>query len=216
MNRLLQIIPLTVLFSFLPVYAVQAQVSSEPARAFARSMILPGWGHFYSEQASNQRGAVHLVSEALLFSALIGIHFRSHSLEENYLTLVRLRSGIDLTTRGRAFRLAVGQFNSLDEFNEYQLRTRNWHRLIEPTVDNNWHWQSSGDREQFNRMRSDRDRLRNQIPSLISIMAVNRVVSALSAYRQAKENGSTAEMRFQPLLNDTGEAGAVATLTLHF
>ncbi|TVQ67938.1 MAG: hypothetical protein EA360_01190 [Balneolaceae bacterium] len=200
----------------LPGIVIQAQSPSEPLQAFARSMILPGWGHLYSQQASNQRGAVHLVSEALLLSALVGIRIRSHTLEDNYLTLVRLRSGIDLTTRGRAFRLAVGQFNSLEEFNEYQLRSRNWHRLIVPTDENNWQWQSSRDREQFNRLRSDRDRLLNQIPALIGMMALNRVSSALSAYRQTKESGRTAEVRFQPLINETGEAGALAKLTLHF
>jgi hypothetical protein len=162
-----------------------AQVSQRGA--FLRSLLLPGWGHYHAGGDHVQRGRFHTGADLALLGGGVGITLHAKRVESNYITFTQLNAGVDLTGRGRTFRLAVADFESLDEYNDYQLRTRNWHRLIDDTPENRWQWQSSDERREYREMRARSDRLRNQVPAIAALMVLNRVVSAISAYNRAQE-----------------------------
>jgi len=154
--------------------------------------------------------------EAALVASYFGFRQRASNLETQYVTLANLRSGVDITDRSRAFRLAMGDFNSLEEYNDTQLRRRNWDRLFDETAENNWHWQSESDRNKYNQLRSDRDRARNQLPAILGLMTLNRVVSAISAYNRARDQSDLPEVTFTPILDKRDTAGVLATISFQF
>jgi hypothetical protein len=160
---------------------------ASPRGAFFRSLVLPGWGHYYTGSEHAGRGRFHTGADLALFGAGVGVTVQSNRIERNYITYTRLHAGVDLAERGRAFRLAVGDFQSLDAYNDYQLRTRSWHRIIEDTPENRWDWAAEEDRRNYREMRSRSDRYRNQVPAIAAMMVLNRVISAISAYNRARE-----------------------------
>lgn len=191
----------------------------DPKGAFLRSLAMPGWGHFYTGEQNRNRGLAHLGAEAVLIGSYLGLNIRGNRLENDYLTLSKLRAGVDLDGRSRSFRIAVGDFDSLADYNDYQLRTRNWDRLFEDTPENRWEWDSSDNRLRFRDLRQSRDRVRNQLPALAGLMVVNRVISAISSYNRADKNLSreSAQLMVLPVATHSrGMEGVMARLQFNF
>lgn len=192
---------------------VNAQSDSDPRGAFLRSLAVPGWGHYHADKENWTRGKYHLGTDLVLVGTIFGFNARMRNLQEQFITLSNLRAGVDISDRNRSFRLAIGDFNSLDEYNDFQLRSRNWNRLIEDIPENRWQWDEPDDRRRYRELRSNRDRLGNQIPVLGVFMVTNRVISAISAYNRARNSGSTAELRVLPV---DGTSGVAANFKVRF
>lgn len=158
---------------------------------------------------------MHLGMEVALIASYFGFSFRVDNLEGQYETLASLKADVEISGRSRSFILAIGDFNSLKEYNDFQLRSRNWNRLFEDESANRWNWETEDDRDKYNDLRSDVDHVKNQLPAILGLMVVNRVVSALSAYNRAKELSTIPEVAVIPVLT-SNEVGVVARLNLSF
>lgn len=216
MIKTISIFCFAVCWIFLNPAEAVSQDEPDPRAAFLRSLAVPGWGHYYADPGNWNRGKLHLGSEIVMVASYFGFRARASNLENQYLTLASLRAGVDISQRGRAFQLAMGDFNNLHEYNDFQLRSRNWNRLIDDQPQNRWNWKSESDRNKYNELRSDRDRVRNQLPAILGLMAVNRVVSAVSAYNRAGKQGSGPEFSLSPVLDDQQNSGFVASLNFRF
>lgn len=215
--RLIILCPFIFIF-FLPFLPADtsAQQNSKPEGAFIRSLIVPGWGHYYANRDEWTRGQVHLGSEVVLIASYFGFSVRATNLEKQYETLASLKAGVDITDRNRTFRLALGEFNSLQEYNDFQLRSRNWNRLFEDQTENRWIWEEKNDREKYNSLRSEVDRVRNQLPAIFGLMVVNRVISAVSAYNRVKRQTDLPEITLLPVSASTDRIGVVAKMHVRF
>ena len=195
----------------------QSASDPDPKGALLRSLAVPGWGHHYVDRTDWTRGKIHLGADLVLIGSLFGFHWRANRLEQQFLTLSNLRAGIDVSERDRAFRLAIGDFNSLDEYNDFQLRSRNWNRIIEDTPVNRWRWDSSDNRIRYRELRSNSDRVRSRLPAVAGLMVVNRVISGLSAYTRARGILSESDLSLFPIYNtESGENGVLARLSFRF
>lgn len=169
-------------------------LAKSPAQAFLRSLALPGWGHFYAGNDHRNRGYIHAGTDIALLGTIFGFNIKANRIENDYITFVNLNAGVDLSSRNRSFRLAVGDFNSLNEYNDYQLRSRNWNRLIEDTPQNRWLWESTSQRFRYRELRSQADNIRNQLPAIAGLMVVNRIISGISAYNRVRKDQETLKM----------------------
>lgn len=202
-----------------------------PREAFLKSLLVPGWGHQAVQPDSWRRGQVHLGADVAMAIGVYGVAKRERSLDSELRTLAMLKAGVSIEGRSRSFELAMADYNSLAEYNEAMLRQRFWDRLIEDVPENRWVWASQKDREDFSRTRSDLDRAGRQVPALLSLMVVNRVISALSAYSKARdllpeplsgsqiwigpmEAGRLSSPAGSPFM--TGHGSSAATLSLRF
>lgn len=167
-----------------------------PGRAMLRSFVLPGWGQYYADSSHWRRGQFHLGADLILLGSLVYLSSNASILQNNIYTYARTYAGIDLRTVPRNVELAVASSNSLSAFNETQLRSRNWDRLIDDIPQNRWQWQSEENRGEFLQMRDRKDRAERQIPALVTLMVVNRVVSGVHAFITARNLESEPE-RFQ-------------------
>jgi hypothetical protein len=196
--------------------SANAQDPIKPGNAFAKSLVLPGWGHYSIDSKNWARGKIHLGTEVALVASFLGFRARSIRIETQYETLANLKAGVDIGGRGRSFQLAIGDFGSLQEYNDFQLRSRRWNRLFEENSENQWLWASDKDRTRYRELRSERDNIRNQLPAILSLMVANRIIAGLSAYNRAKKLQNSPELSLIPVTAVTGETGFMARVVYRF
>lgn len=198
---------------------IKAQVQSDeisPGGAFIRSMVVPGWGHHYVDKTNWNRGKYHLAGEAVLVLSYLGINIRANDLETDFRTLAQSRSGANLTDKDRDYLIALGNFDSLSEYNEAQLRSRRWNALFPDTPEYQWSWLSTSDRLQYQNTREKVDRTRNQLPTLIVLMVGNRIASGISAYLRAQKMSQNFPEAGLTYLNEPGYQGVAAQFRINF
>lgn len=188
----------------------------DPKVAFLKSMAVPGWGHYYLDHKNWQRGQYHLAADAVLILSYVGFSIHSNNLQQNWYAYGRQYAGVSIEGRSRQFQLAVEDFNSLESYNDYQARSRNWYQLFEDVPENRWQWSSSDERQEYRDLRSRFERIDQQLPALLGLMIVNRVISGISAYNRAKknQNSTVSSSLFLSPYNYTD--GLIANLRIKF
>ena len=187
-----------------------------PRGAFLRSLVMPGWGHQYIDKTDWKRGQYHMAADAVMILSYAGISIRNVQLENDLETFALANAGIDLANRNRDTFLAIANFDNLEAYNDFQLRSRNWDDLITDTPENRWNWVDDGDRFRYQDMRERIDKNSNQLPALITLMVANRVISGISAFAKARNmNRNLPEARIS-YLNEFGEPGLTASISYSF
>ena len=166
---------------------VENELLPDPSGAFWRSIALPGWGHRYVDKNNWSRGQWHLGSEIMLILGWVGLRVRANNLQDDAFTFVRSFANTDIEGRERDFVLAVKDFNNLQQYNDFKERSRQWDDIFPDTPEFQWQWESRQKRQDFQDLRDREDTIESQIPAVIGLMLVNRVVSAISASNKAKE-----------------------------
>lgn len=190
--------------------------SPNPRTAFLKSLAVPGWGHYYVDRNDWNRGKYHLGADLLAVISFLGLNIHSNNLQKDWYTYARSEAGIDIEGRNRTIQLAVGDFNNLGAYNDYQLRTRNWDQLIEDRPENRWTWLNDDLRNEYNDIRNRFENIDQQLPAIIGLMVVNRVISAISAYNRAgKVQQRSSETVFY-LAQPSSRSGVMANLQIHF
>lgn len=189
----------------------------DPKIAFLKSMVVPGWGHYYVDKSNWTRGQYHLAAEAALVLSYIGFSIHSNNLQQNWYAYGQAEAGVPIEDRSRNFQLAVGDFNNLEAYNDYQLRSRNWDQLFADTPENRWSWSGEAERSEYNDLRSRFETIDQQLPALLALMAVNRIISGISAYNRAQkriESGGVTSSLY--LSRYRFSSGVVANLKVQF
>lgn len=183
-----------------------------PRGAFLRSLVLPGWGHHYINKKDWKRGQFYMAADAIIILSYAGIRVRNNQLENELQTFALANAGIDLRNKNRDIFLAIANFDNLDVYNDFQIRSRNWDNLITDSVENRWNWVNDEDRFRYQDKREKIDKNSNQLPALITLMVANRVISGIGAFVKARNvNFKVPEARFSHL-NEFGELGFTASL----
>ena len=165
---------------------------SDPKVAFLKSLAVPGWGHYYVNKSNWSRGQYHLAADAALVLSYLGFSVHSNNLQQNWYAYGRTEAGVSIKDRSRRFQLAVGDFDNLQAYNDYQLRNRQWDRLFANTAENRWNWQNEAERARYDDLRSRFEKIDQQLPALLVLMAVNRLISGISAYNRAQKQAENA------------------------
>lgn len=209
--------PLTLIGLILFMQPVLAEAQPDPRGALLRSVIVPGWGHHYVDKTDWTRGQVHLAADVVMLASFFGLNARVNNMQDQAISLAQLRSGVNPDNKDRSFRLALGRFNSLEEHNDFQRRSRNWDQIIEDTPENRWLWESADDRNKYSSLRDDADRIDSQLPAIITLLVANRVVSGISAFVRAKNLQGAPEISLSPVIDEPGSAsGMMANIKFNF
>lgn len=214
--RLIKIVSLSLFLGIILWAPLKAQDQPDPKISFLRSLAVPGWGHYYNDRDNWNRGKFHLGADLVLIGSYFGLNARSSNLVGQYQSFARLRAGVSIDNRSRQFQLAIGRFNNLDEYNDFQLRSRNWDQLLPDVAENRWEWRAEEDRKRYSDLRRNSDQASNQLPAIAALMVVNRVVSAISAYRRARNLSAGPELTVLPAYMDQTQTGILANLSFRF
>lgn len=158
-----------------------------PRGAFFRSILIPGWGHQYLGSQHQRRARFHFGSEILLWVSYFAIDNRAANMQNRMFSYVAANAGVGIEGRERSFQLAIGQYNSLEEYNDFMERSRNWGSILPNSEQNQWFWESDEARAEYLELRDNRDRAEQQLPGLVSLMVVNRLISGLNAFTAARK-----------------------------
>jgi len=189
----------------------------DPKIAFLKSLAVPGWGHHYVNKSNWTRGQYHLAADAALLLSYLGLALHSNNVEQNWYAYGKLEAGVPIKGRSRDFQLAVGNFNSLQAYNDYQLRSRNWDQLIADRPENRWQWGSRSKRSRYNTLRSNFEQIDQQLPALLGMMVVNRVISGISAYNRAQKRIETQQVSSTVSVSHYRYSqGIMANINIHF
>lgn len=199
---------------------VHAQQQNEegpsPRGAFLRSLVMPGWGHYYADNDNWSRGKYHLAGEAVLVLSYLGLNTRANNLENDFKTLANSKAGTNLSGKSREYEIAIGNFDNLADYNDAQLQTRNWKQVYPETAEFQWNWEDPHFRSQYQDARERVDRNRGQLPTLIALMVTNRLISGISAFIHARDIMSNPPQASFSYLNEFGEPGITASLRFDF
>ncbi|HAH50526.1 MAG TPA: hypothetical protein DCL80_04350 [Balneola sp.] len=199
-----------------PNKVVALEEMPNPKTALLLSFVVPGLGHQYVDNENWSRGKIHLGSEIALMAGYFGLNARANRLEGNLSILARSKAGVSLANRNREFELAVANFDNLAEYNDFQLRTRRWQNILPDTPENRWNWESDNDRFEF---RDTRDRIansENQLPTLLTLMVANRLLSGINAFTRARNLSNSIPVVSVNYINEFGERGVTANFQFNF
>ncbi len=188
----------------------------DPKMALLRSFVIPGWGHQYVDSDNWARGKIHLASDIVLIAGYFGLSVRADRFENTLLTQAQSKAGISLSNKSREFELAVANYNNLAEYNDFQLRSRRWTNVIEDTPENRWNWESEQDRLEFQDTRDKISNSENQLPTILTLMVANRILSGINAFTRARDMRANLPEAGLSYLNEFGEPGVTAHLRFRF
>lgn len=159
----------------------------DPKVAFLKSMAVPGWGHYHVDHNNWRRGQYHLAADLVLILSYAGFSIHSNNLQQNWYAYGRQQAGVTIEGRSRQFQLAVENFDNLEAYNDYQARSRNWDQIFDDVPQNRWQWSGREQRLQYRDLRTRFEQIDQQLPALLGLMVVNRVISGISAYNRAQK-----------------------------
>jgi hypothetical protein len=170
---------------------VSVLTGKNPGSALLRSFVLPGWGHYYIDNNNWNRGRVHLLSDVILIGSYFGIRLNANKLESNLYSFAKQHAGVDIRGKGRKYLLNIAEYPSIQVYNDFQERSRNWDQIYTITPENDWLWNSEENRLSFLKLDNKIQNSRQQLPAIISLMVVNRIVSGISAFSRATQHNNS-------------------------
>lgn len=168
-------------------------------KAFALSVLFPGWGHKYAQGSWRGRATVFAGAEVGLWLGLISSKWQRNQSIESYQTLATTRAHASIEGKDRAFYLNLASYHSSDEYLEFQLRNRAWQRI--DYVDdpaNYWNWESEEDFQKFRDLREDAESLGRRRSIFIALLVANRLVAGLSSIQATNKANADFNLSFAP------------------
>ncbi len=146
------------------------------------SLILPGIGEYYA--GNFEYGKYQLAAEGALWVGYIGMTSYSSWLIADAHSFAGEHSGAAMRGKDKRFEVNLGNFLSMQEYNEAKLRNREY-SLVYTNPEYQWNWDLDENRNKFRSLRIRSDEFRDNAKFLIGGMVLNRLISAFSAGRSA-------------------------------
>ncbi len=147
------------------------------------SLLLPGMGELYA--GSFKSGRFFLVAEGALWLTYAGFDIYGTSIRTDARSFAKVHSGLDPSGKNDQFYVDVGNFLSVDEYNEKKLRDRTPELVYDPAAGYAWQWDSDANRSTFRELRVSSDNVLNNMRFVVAALIVNHVASAINAARLA-------------------------------
>ena len=172
-----------IFFFFHLVYSQEINLDKDFEKPFIspvlKSFILPGWGEY--SLGYKQRGRIMVLSESVIFFSILGSYFYANKFEQNYKAYASEHANVTTIGKNRQYWIDIGNYSSIDQFNEEHLRWRDFNAVYEK--DNNWNWLWDNDQNRifFEKMRIKGDTWKLRSSFLIGGMVLNHIISAIDA-----------------------------------
>ena len=144
-----------------------------------KSLIVPGWGEY--TLGYEKRAKIMALTESFIFISILGSYSNANRTEINYQAYAAQHAGVNIAGKNRQFWIDIGNYLSLDQFNEEHLRWRDFNAIYEQNNDWNWSWDDDGNRKSFEKMRIKSDTWKLRGSFLIGGMVLNHIISAVDA-----------------------------------
>lgn len=145
--------------------------------AFFRSLLVPGWGQRYAGARSSSYAFI--VSEALLWAGFASQRVYGKWLRDDAEVFAAAHAGVSLEGKPKEFFVDIGNYSSLDAYNNDQLRRRRTTTLYPREPEYDWNWDSEINRLNYRRLRVRSDAAFNRATLLVGAVLANHLISAI-------------------------------------
>ena len=162
---------------------------------FLKSLIIPGWGQKSLGAKVSARN--FFVTEVLLLGSAFGLNAYSKWLKSDMQAFAAHHAGVqNAAVKDDKYWVDIGNFNTIDLYNEEKLRQRYTPFLRARDGDEFWSWDSETNRREFEQLRIKKDRMAERSSFLVAAIISNHVISALHAtYRKRKQDATMLAQR---------------------
>jgi len=147
--------------------------------AFFQSLVIPGWGQY--SLGKKNAALAFFGTEAALIGGIYAFRAYGASARDDYEAMAAAYAGV-VGNHGHGFYVDVGNWTSVDEFNERRLQERQFDQLYVRDSDR-WQWDTDQHRAEMRSRRVKADRAFNSVIYMIGGLVLNHVASALHAGR---------------------------------
>ena len=134
-----------VLSSFLSAQMTAAKTNK------LQSLILPGLGEF--KMGHEKRARSFFIREAALWLICIGGKEVSNWYESDYKAYAELHADVNMEGKDYLFAVNMGHYDSFTEYNDIKERQRQIDKIYEEGQGNEWEWDNTQNRINFDSMR---------------------------------------------------------------
>lgn len=150
--------------------------------AVLSSLLIPGLGELYA--GSFTTGKYYSMAEGGLWLTYAGFRLHANWLRNDARSFAEEHSGVTLNGKDEQFEVNIGNFNTVDDYNQAKLRNREYEFLY-TDIQYTWRWDSDVNRAQFKNLRIRSDQIFNNSKFIIAAVVINHILSAFSAGRAA-------------------------------
>ena len=144
-----------------------------------KSLILPGWGEY--TLGFQKRAKVMALTESFIFVSILASYSSANRLEINYQAYAAQHAGVNNVGKNRQYWIDIGNYLSIDQFNEEHLRWRDFNAIYEQNNNWNWYWDDDNNRKSFEKMRIKSDTWKLRASFLVGGMVLNHIISSIDA-----------------------------------
>jgi hypothetical protein len=196
----------------LPTLLVGAETKGKKA-AFLQSLVVPGWGQY--SLGKKNAALAFFGTELALIGGMYSFRAYGRSARDDYKSMAAAYAGV-VGNHPHDFYVDVGNWISVDAYNERRLQERNFDQLY-TGADEQWQWDSDQHRAEMRLRRVKADRAFNSVLYLVGGLVLNHVASAIHAGRASSKLETEKNMsEIRPWLLGLGPASAGKGLRISF
>jgi hypothetical protein len=160
---------------------VSAATPKAGGAPFLKSLIIPGWGQYGLGQKN--AALAFFGADIILLGGALTLQSYGKSAEQDYKALAEAHAQVT-GDHGHSFYVDVGNWMTVEEYNEERLRDRQYDALYTSAGDA-WNWDNVNNRDLMKKTRVKSDRAFNRIYYFAGGMILNHLAAALHAGRVA-------------------------------
>ena len=166
-----------------------------------KSVIFPGWGELNEYKALahdnslenisyiKERSKYIMLQESMLWIGLYIFNDLNKTYKNDYQILGIVNAGVDWTGKNELFAANVGNFNNLQEYNDYKFLTGQYDDVY-LNEGYNWDWQNNNNnRLNYDRTRNKSERYDKYKSYIAAGLIINRVISSFDVLNIMKKHG---------------------------
>lgn len=180
-------------FIFISLISFNLLMGNNLAGPLIKSLILPGWGE--ASIGADDKSRRSLLRESVLWLSFSGAGWTQSHYEQAYIQYANEYADIDLQHRSYQFAVDIGNYDSIESFNENKARRRQYQLMIDETIPGNrWQWDSSDHRQRFERMRITSGLAGKTQTFVLAGLIGHRIISAINVLYLQRTQGIKADM----------------------
>lgn len=165
------------------------------AIAAVYSLLLPGMGELYA--GNYGRGKYFTIAEGALWLTLFGVDQYGRWLQKDARNFAVQHAGVSLAGKNDKYFIDIGDYQTVQEYNNELLRRRNPYQLYGEHSSEAWSWDTRINMDNFRNMRISSDEVFNNTKFVAAAIVINHVISAIDAAMLVRSyNKSLSDMGF--------------------
>ncbi len=199
----------------------QVPVKKSVGLAALYSLLIPGMGELYAEGFSS--GKYFLIAEGGLWITYAAFEIHGNDLRDGARSFAAARAGVSIDGKNDQFFVDIGNFLTMDEYNDKRLRDREPDKVYSTSAGQFWRWDTEDSRLTYREQRITSENMYNNRKFVGAAILINHVVSAINAARAAISYNSSLEkslgsleLSSRVLGGPGGEHGVLVTLSRKF